>query len=128
MKYIFLTLCLFLGLSNYAAGDGFLINEYDVAKNLSQETKMPLLVIYSADYCAYCKLLKEEILLPSGIDNAIICILDLEDNQKLAKRMGVKKLPTSVLLDVNGKEISRKIGYNQKEYLIWLDKHEIKSR
>lgn len=128
MKYIFLTLCLFLGLSNYAAGDGFLINEYDVAKNLSQETKMPLLVIYSADYCAYCKLLKEEILLQSSIDNAIICILDLEDNQKLAKRMGVKKLPTSVLLDVNGKEISRKIGYNQKEYLIWLDKHEIKSR
>lgn len=55
---------------------------------------------------------------PEYFDDFDVSIIDIDNYPEIAKKYGVKSIPTSILLD-NGKEINRLIGYNST-YRNWL--------
>lgn len=98
---------------------------YDLseAQKLSKQYKKNIILVFGAEWCDYCKELKKVINSKSieAFNNYIICIINIEEkNQDLVKQYEIKRLPTSILLNDNLKEWSRKIGYQQKEYELWL--------
>ncbi len=91
------------------------------AKNL------PILIMFSATYCGFCTIVKEEFLKPMKIsgdyrDKVIVRVLELDsgddvidlngqsvDPEVFAQRYHVQLTPTLVFIDPNGKELVRKM-------------------
>jgi len=117
---LFITALIFS--NSQAESTSYLIkDDYIAALALAKETNMPLLAIFSAEWCGFCGQLKEDLPNIEDSDRYIICIIDIELNQNLKQKMGIKGLPTSVIIDqTNNNEISRKTGYKPAEYSRWL--------
>jgi thioredoxin-like negative regulator of GroEL len=103
------------------SSDHAYVTDLDLALRLSKDTKQEVVVIFSASWCNFCNLLKKDLPNLSGFDNKIICILDTDEEKRLARQFKVKTLPTSVRLNSNGVEISRITGYNKTQYSEWLE-------
>jgi len=88
---------------------------------LATEINKPVLIIFSADWCKHCTILKDDFTNNklTEISNYVICIVDVDTNKEIKKEFGIKSLPTSIILS-NNVEKSRKIGYSNKEYKGWL--------
>lgn len=96
------------------------VTDLNLALNLSKETKQNVVLIFSADWCAYCQTLKKDLPYIKEFDNKIICILDVDKERKLSRKFNAKTLPTSIVLNPNGEELSRLSGYNKIQYSKWL--------
>ena len=83
-----------------------------------------VLVIFGADWCGYCNLLKRD-LKDMSLDGYVVCIVNIDDRPDLNKSNRVSLLPTSVVIK-DGKEIGRKQGYNKDQYKNWLESMEAK--
>lgn len=85
--------------------------------SFAQENKT--ILIFSADWCGACKNLKKDL---DNIDTSgfNVEIINVDKNKELKKDFKIKSLPTSVIL-IGKEEISRKIGYNKKEYEKWIE-------
>lgn len=78
-----------------------------------------VLVIFGADWCKYCKILKGD--MPNmNLDGYVVCVVDVTKNKELKDRHGVSSLPTSIVMD-NGKEVARTTGYSAQQYKDWLN-------
>lgn len=101
----------------------YIINDYHVATTLAKDSGMPILLIFTADWCGYCTVLKKDMINFKEIDNYIVCVVDIEqDSLGIKNKMRVKNLPTSIIIDAkNDTEISRKVGYKAADYKKWLD-------
>lgn len=96
------------------------VTDLNVALRLSKETKQNIVLIFSADWCGHCKNLKNDLPTIKEFDDKIICILDSDKEKQLAREFKAKSLPTSIMLNFNGEEISRISGYNKASYSKWL--------
>jgi thiol-disulfide isomerase/thioredoxin len=76
--------------------------------------------VFSADWCKYCNILKNDI--ADNLDefnNYIICYADYDENRDIVKEYRVRTIPHSIIL-VNKTEKSTKVGYkNIKDYVNW---------
>ncbi len=89
--------------------------------------KIPILVMFSATYCGYCSIVKEEFLKPMKIsgdytDKVIVRVLELDsgddvidlngksvDPEDFAQRYNVQLTPTLIFIDANGKELAQQM-------------------
>jgi thioredoxin-related protein len=116
----------------------------DLPKALEQakaEKKMVLLDFTGSDWCPPCKALHSTVLTSSEFsnfakDNLILVELDFPRskqqtaelkaaNQELSKKYGIRGYPTIIVLDADGKELFRKVGYGgtaAKDYVADLAK------
>jgi thioredoxin-related protein len=80
------------------------------------------LVIFSTDWCKYCKIAKSDMenneQLKEVLSNYNIIKVNSDLDKATAKGYNVKSIPCFVLLDEDGKEISRQQGYRSKQQLI----------
>jgi thiol-disulfide isomerase/thioredoxin len=102
----------------------------DLPKALEQaksEKKMVLIDFTGSDWCPPCKALHSNVLVSSEFtkfakDNLVLVELDFPRtkqisaelktaNQELAKKYGIRGYPTIIVLDGEGKELFRKVGY-----------------
>lgn len=96
-------------------------NDYETTKAIAKETNMPILLIFSADWCGYCQQLKKDLPNIEDMDRYIVCIMDIEANPEFKEKMGIRSLPTSIIINQNtNNEMSRKTGYKASEYSRWL--------
>lgn len=98
-------------------------DDYISAIKISKQNNKKLIIIFGADWCPYCEELKKDIQNIKQLEKLIICIIDTDNrqaNQNTINKYRPKNLPTSILIDKE-KEISRKIGYRKKDYLLWLN-------
>lgn len=95
-------------------------DDCEAALKLSRLHNRSLVLIFSADWCGYCKDLKKDIASIKPLDKTIICVLDIEKNSQLVDKYKIKGLPTSVII-VDNKEQSRKSGYKKNDYETWLN-------
>jgi thioredoxin-related protein len=112
-----------LALSTVAFGaDGFILDSIEEANKLSKATNKPMLIIFGADYCKFCSLLKEDILnheFSPAVDQYIICYIDIKNNPDVKHKYGVSTIPDSRIF-TDTKEINRIRGYSKDTYKKWL--------
>lgn len=96
----------------------------DSAIKLTQTHNRKLLLVFGADWCPYCKVLKKDI---STINTSsyIVCIINTDKYTELVDQFKIKGLPTSIILTADKKEISRKTGYKKEEYNSWLQNNHM---
>jgi len=88
---------------------------------------VPILVMFSASYCGYCSIVKDDFLKPMLLsgeysDKVIIRVLEIDgdddirdidgkliDPAVIAERYNVQLTPTLAFVDANGKELSEKM-------------------
>lgn len=133
MKKIFLclTLSLLNGFSSYVysqqteltqnSTDNGYVTDLNLALRLSKETKQNTVLIFSANWCGHCKNLKQDLHSIKEFDNKLICILDSDKEKRLSRQFKARSLPTSIMLNSNGEEISRMTGYEKESYIKWLN-------
>lgn len=118
IKFI-LTLCLLI-ISPSIGYSQIVLDSLEEAEKLSLSVNKPILLILGADYCEYCKNLKDNIIyLP--IDNYIICYIDITKTSNDDFK-NLKSIPESRII-MNQKIISKNIGYNKTKYSLWLKKY-----
>lgn len=100
-----------------------LYDEYEKSINLAKIHKRKLVMVFGADWCPYCVKLKKAVKTISPFDKYIVCFLNTDNkaNKTLVNKFKPRGLPTSIIIDSNLKEITRKIGYRNKEYVSWLN-------
>lgn len=99
--------------------------QYDAAQ--AEAKKLPILVFYSASYCSYCSIVKEEFLKPmlkSGdyTDKVIIRVVEIDssdevrdlngkliDSEDYADKHNVSLTPTLTFINPNDKELAPRL-------------------
>jgi len=74
---------------------------------------------FTASWCQPCKMLAKTL---EDVETQIpIVVIDIDDNQDLAKSYNIRGVPTLVMLDDSDAEVKRFSGTKQKNELIdWM--------
>ena len=87
------------------------------------DTKKQLLIVFWADWCGFCRTLKQDLPAIIDLNKYVICLIDVDnkDNKELVDHFKVKIIPTSILVDSKeNKEIKRMSGYEKTKYSLWI--------
>lgn len=94
------------------------VDSLEDAISLSEDTKIKVLAIFSADWCSFCSKTKEDIKKNiKEYEDIIIVYIDIDKREDLKKEYKVKKIPDYMLLK-GSKEIKRVVGYLNNPNLI----------
>jgi len=126
-----IALTVLLGLSSGVfAGEGWLTN-LEKAKALAKKEKKMILVEFTgSDWCPPCKALKKNVFDKESFkkyakDNLVLVEFDFPRNkskitkEQIAynntqkKKFGIRGYPSVFLLDANGKQLLKKVGYGR---------------
>lgn len=97
-------------------------NACDLHLKKALEDHKNLIIIFTAEWCGYCKSLKKDL---SNLveDRYAICVIDIDtkENKQLSDHFKIKLVPTSVMINPKeNKEIKRVEGYLKDKYINWL--------
>ena len=67
----------------------------------------------SASWCSPCQQAKRYIKSIKAEDK--VAYIDVEENEALVSEYKIKNLPTFILLDIDGKEVSRFVGFDKQK-------------
>ena len=118
-----------LSISSSHAADVSLTDLVDLKADTHQaeSRQLPILVMFSASYCGYCSVIKEEFLKPMLIsgdytDKVIIRVLEIDadddirdidgkqiDPDELAQRYNIHMTPTLAFVGPRGNELTQKL-------------------
>lgn len=92
---------------------------------LSENTKKPIFIVFTAKWCSACRCIKKDIdTNPQLLDDFIICYIDYDTNVELVNEYKVKQIPDYFILK-NRIETKRKVGYLGIEiFKKWLKHNE----
>ena len=143
MKSIALGLLLGFVATQVFAGEGEWLTDLAKAQEKAKaEKKMVLVDFTGSDWCPPCKALHSNVLTSEEFskfakDNLVLVEIDFPNkkpqsadlkkaNKELAKKYDVKGYPTVIVFDSQGKELSKKVGYDKsttaKDYVAELKK------
>ncbi len=77
---------------------------------------MKKILYFSAAWCGPCKMLGP--IMESVSDQVNYQKIDVDNNQELSIKYGVRNIPTLVLVDDSGNELNRSTGVMQKQQII----------
>lgn len=133
-QYLFAALILYFGSCD--ADPTLTTNDWADLSHIARKTHSPIVVVFNADACDYCKRLKNEVIEPLSREtdrlHPLIREFDIYASGKITdfngerirsrqfkKRYNIFAIPTLIILDADGKPLTDPIvGYNsQDEYL-----------
>jgi len=77
---------------------------------------MKKILYFSAAWCGPCKMLGP---IMESVGNEVnYQKIDVDSNQELSMKYGIRNIPTLVLVDNNGNELNRSTGVMQKQQII----------
>lgn len=143
MKSIALGLLLGFVATPVFAGEGEWLTDFAKAQEKAKsEKKMVLVDFTGSDWCPPCKALHANVLTSEEFktfakDNLVLVEIDFprskpqsdqqkKANKELAKKYEVSGYPTVIVFDAQGKQLSKKVGYDKsttaKDYVAELKK------
>lgn len=96
----------------------------DLQATISAAQSKPILAVFGASWCHYCKQLERETLSDSEVSKALeaweVVNVDAESpkGRTMAQKYGVRGYPTMVFLRPNGEVIQSESGYVAKEVFL----------
>lgn len=80
---------------------------------------------FGASWCQPCKRMKSDTLSEATVKKAMadlkVMFIDIDELPEMSRRYDVSSVPTYILLDSDGKEYRRGVGYKSpQEFLKWL--------
>ncbi|MHC1765737.1 MAG: thioredoxin family protein [Verrucomicrobiia bacterium] len=130
----------------YAAEGNWLTDLDKAQAKAKEEKKLVLMDFTGSDWCPPCKALHSKVLTSKEFvdfanENLILVMVDFPQqkklpaeqtkaNEELAKRFKIEGFPTIVVLDSNGKELSKDVGYSgesPKDFVAKLRKVKARS-
>ncbi len=102
----------------YSDGE-WIVDDFDRASALAEQTGRPLLIDLYADWCPPCHTLGEEYFpseaLQPILSNFVLLKVDVdvEPGQSMARDYGANAIPTVVVAEADGTEIDRIVGITQ---------------
>lgn len=122
IKYILSFLLLF-SFSIANADDPIFVTDIVDAIALSEDTNKDILVIFTADWCKYCQIMKQDLEKDQKIiSDTIVCYIDIDnmENKDIVRQYKVKTIPDYCILRKKI-EIKRTRGYTTKDKFIkWI--------
>ena len=132
MKYsifVFILAASLIAASAFGSEGGGWLTDFEKALKQAEEKDRPILVDFSgSDWCGWCIKLDKEVFSRDAFkeyakDNLVLFLADFpsrkeiprevkEQNEKLAKKYGIRGFPTVLLLDAEGDVIAR-TGYRR---------------
>jgi thiol:disulfide interchange protein len=89
--------------------------EYEDALALAKKDDKAVLVEFRAEWCHWCQKMEKEVYTDREVialsDRVVFARVDEAKRKDLLQKYGVRGLPTAVVLDRNGREIGRIVGY-----------------
>ncbi len=89
--------------------------DYEAAMKKAAADKKPVFLKFETEWCGPCKTMTALVFTAKDVAAAadgVVCVkVDGDDQKELVKKYKVEAYPTGVLLDADGKEISRFVGY-----------------
>lgn len=90
------------------------------AHRISQRSGKPMLVVFHADWCGYCKKLEKNTLgkpeIAGFVNGSFVPVhLDFDQEKRVAKILEVKSLPTTVVLSPDADLLGKLTGYVEPE-------------
>ncbi|MFP6902160.1 MAG: thioredoxin family protein [Verrucomicrobiia bacterium] len=142
MKKVIVLTTLFALSLGLTAGEGWLTNIEKAKELAKKEGKTVLVEFTGSDWCPPCKALKKNVFDSKEFKayakkNLVLVELDFprdkskvtkdqaEYNREQAKAFVVRGYPTIILMDANGKELTKKVGYGRtsvEKYIASLKK------
>lgn len=104
--------------------DNFVYDNFSHAIDLANKYNKHIIVVFGAEWCPYCEILKKDSRSIKEYDKYIVCFIDTDNKNKNNDVIGIYKprsLPTSVIITNDKQELSRKIGYRKQDYIKWLN-------
>lgn len=110
------------------AGESNWLTNYDAALAQAKKDQKPLLIDFTgSDWCPPCKMMEKEVFSSSAFQtfaakNLVLLKADFpkrtplsaeqqKANEELASKFKIEGFPTLVVMDGNGKELAREVGY-----------------
>ncbi|MCB0824774.1 MAG: thioredoxin family protein [Armatimonadetes bacterium] len=97
-------------------------HDYEAAMTRSSQEKKRVLIDFEATWCGPCKTMDELVYTAQDVVNAasgIVCVkVDGDERRDLTEKFNVGAYPTMILLDENGKEIGREVGYRSVNQMV----------
>ncbi|MFB3882606.1 MAG: DUF255 domain-containing protein [Armatimonadota bacterium] len=93
--------------------------EYESGIAQAEKQKKPVLMDFGASWCAWCKKLEKEVF-PNkeviALSQRFVCVkVDGDQRTDLTAKYGVDSYPTTVIVDYDGTELGRTVGYSPAE-------------
>ncbi|WP_300461584.1 thioredoxin family protein [Desulfobacula sp.] len=101
---------------------------YDQGMGLAEKQDKPIFLYFHADWCTYCRKLKQTTFLDTAVlnylkDNFISIMVDSDKNKELSTQWRVKGLPTLWFLRSDASKISSIPGYVNETQLLQVLKY-----
>jgi thioredoxin-related protein len=140
-KWVVLMAFAFGVLSPLQAADNWVTDLPKAQAQAKKEKKLVLIDFTGSDWCPPCKALKKDVFsskefLDYAKDKFVLVEIDFPNskpqsaelkkaNKALSEKYKIEGFPTVVVLDADGKELKKEVGYSgekPKEYIAMLDK------
>lgn len=83
------------------------------------------LMVFGADWCPACVKLKNFIQKnPQVVDKYSVDFVDIDKHPEVKKKLGVTKIPLSIIFNEDGTIKSKILGYDSRSYTQWLKENE----
>ena len=104
------------------------MTELEPALAKAKETGKPVMVDFYATWCPPCKMLDAQTYTDAGVIEKskewVMVRIDVDQNKELSRQYGIQSIPTIVLIDPNGKEMSRTTGFVEAGTMINMMKRD----
>lgn len=104
-----------------------IFSDYDEALKEAKKNNKKMLLIFGADWCHWCKKLKNETLKSEEVqrelveNNIIEVHINTDQKRELAKKYRVRGIPAYALVDKDEKELRSGSGFKDSEdFIAWL--------
>lgn len=98
-------------------------NDLNQAMEEAKKSNKTIFIDFYADWCSYCREMDEEAFTDPQVvekltQNYVLLKVDVDENPDLSSKYTAYSLPTMIVIDSNGQEIKRIIGYQTPEQLL----------